>query len=170
MMDSERTFLQFKSSLATIDASLCEPPQLNYNCFATGKYRSPQASSTAQTSEENKPQQLAVTIDLDIKGGDHRKQQAKRIERDVVLVIDVSGSMSGAIPMLQLAIKQLAHALEEGDRVALVTFHSRASLLFPLQCLESEAKLSEFDSIVETKVYAQGSTNMRAGVLLGISS
>ena len=91
-------------------------------------------------------------------------QKAEQVE--VVLVVDVSGSMEGLpLAMVLRATEYIAEALQGKAAVALVTFAASARVCFPLtpMCQDSTAEcIQRTYSIV-----AGGGTNLAEGIRLG---
>ena len=54
------------------------------------------------------------------------------VRKDVILVVDVSGSMQSVLGQVQQTVLQLGLNLHPLDRLAIVTFGSQGSLLLPL--------------------------------------
>ncbi|MBA3540757.1 MAG: VWA domain-containing protein, partial [Deltaproteobacteria bacterium] len=92
---------------------------------------------------------------------------AKRPPLDLALVLDTSGSMEGAaIEALRSSARQLVGKMRDGDRLAIVAFHSRAEVLVPnapLDATSRAAALKAIDAIV-----ARGTTDLQAGLQVGL--
>ncbi|MBI2892511.1 MAG: VWA domain-containing protein [Deltaproteobacteria bacterium] len=86
---------------------------------------------------------------------------------NLALVVDTSGSMEGGpIADARTASLALLETLAEGDRLAVVVFHSRTEVLLPSTELD-EDNLAE----VETKLrrmQARGTTDMAGGLSAGV--
>lgn len=102
---------------------------------------------------------------LDVCGaeaGELAKQQ--RDPMDIVLVIDTSGSMCNVMREVQETCMQVYTALQDNDRIALVSFSSDAQVLLSLS---AKASTKGFFEICQ-RLQAGGGTNMQAGLHLGI--
>ncbi len=89
-----------------------------------------------------------------------------RLPLNLTLVLDRSGSMAGTkLRNLKEAVKRIIDQLESTDVISIVTFESRAKVLFPAQLAsDKEAHKKEVDSIKDG-----GGTNMAKGLAEGIS-
>lgn len=89
---------------------------------------------------------------------------------DMVLVLDTSGSMTGAkIDQLRDAAKQLVGVLSVEDRLHLAAFASGIRQPWKgLATIEEEKRQLAFDAI--SGLLADGSTNMEAGIRAGFGS
>ncbi|MBN1809846.1 MAG: von Willebrand factor type A domain-containing protein [Planctomycetes bacterium] len=84
---------------------------------------------------------------------------------NLVFVVDSSGSMDlpDRLPLLKYSIKQLVGVLAPNDRVSVVTYGTRATILLEAaSASDTERILAAVDSIK-----ADGSTNMLEGLALG---
>jgi Ca-activated chloride channel family protein len=84
---------------------------------------------------------------------------------NLVLVVDTSGSMARAdrLPLVQYALEQLVRHLAPQDRVALVTFGTRAGMTL------APTAVRDADHIVSTirALQCSGTTNMSEGLKVG---
>jgi Ca-activated chloride channel homolog len=107
------------------------------------------------------PQEVVVKIDLTAAG---HKQKLKRTPLNLAVVLDRSGSMTGAkIEKARQAAMGLVDQLAPGDFFSLIAYSDRAEVLVPAQELEDrEAVKSQISHI-----RPGGSTALYAGVDLG---
>ncbi len=89
--------------------------------------------------------------------------QQPRPRLSAVLALDVSGSMQGQ-PLEHVArsTERIVELLAEGDSVGVVAFSSSASVVAPLQPLDSGARRRLQAAI--RKLHAEGGTNISAGL------
>ncbi len=82
---------------------------------------------------------------------------------NVALAIDTSGSMEGeAIEAARRASLQVIDALKDGDRLAVVVFHSKAEVLLPSSELDAEVRAEVRRRIAAME--ARGTTEMAGGL------
>ncbi len=87
---------------------------------------------------------------------------------NLALVVDTSGSMEGTpIDDARAASLALLHALRDGDRLAVVTFDSRAELLVPSTVLDGVGRAEAAARI--GRMRARGTTDMAAGLRMGVA-
>jgi len=96
---------------------------------------------------------------LDISGLENTNSLGN-IPKNYIMVVDVSGSMGGAINDVKQMIMAVSEILGENDKIAVVTFSDSSKVIFPLQKLSEN---SNFKSAVDT-IRATGSTNISAGL------
>ncbi|KAI6783471.1 Inter-alpha-trypsin inhibitor heavy chain H3-like protein [Emericellopsis cladophorae] len=108
-------------------------------------------------------------------------QQVKHVPCDIVLVIDVSGSMGveanvpgetegtglNVLDLVKHAARTIIETLDEGDRLGLVTFHSRAQTIQGLTVMTEDNKKLTWDRI-QNIVHPILSTNLWHGLLHGL--
>ncbi len=84
----------------------------------------------------------------------------------VAVVVDVSGSMNaeGKIQFVRQGLAQLVNALNDDDRIALVTYSNEAQLAFPMS--ELRGRRNDLQRIVGGLV-AEGGTNLFGGLERG---
>ncbi len=93
-----------------------------------------------------------------------RPHTASRPPLHLCLVIDRSNSMRGErLEQVKAAALELAAHLERGDRLAMVAFHNRAEVIWPLQPVGERHPLR---MLLET-LSAEGGTEIYQGLLLG---
>jgi len=84
----------------------------------------------------------------------------------LVLVVDTSGSMAGTpIADARTAAMAMVDALHQGDRIAVVTFDSRAEVLVPPVSIGADAKTGK--AAIRAKIErmeARGTTDLAAGL------
>ena len=83
---------------------------------------------------------------------------------DIVIAIDVSGSMNGQkIKLVRETLQFLVEELKDIDRLSLVTFNDRARLVAGLQPMTKENK-EEYRNIIKG-IGAGGSTNLKDAIV-----
>ncbi len=109
----------------------------------------------------NSPQEVIIKIDLSAIA-DHKK--SKRTPLNLAVVLDRSGSMTGAkIEKAKQAAMQLVDRLRPDDIFSFVIFSDEAQLIVPAQHVEDKDALKEKIEGIE----AQGSTALYSGVKMG---
>ncbi|XP_062197136.1 E3 ubiquitin-protein ligase WAV3-like [Phragmites australis] len=126
------------------------------------------AGKASVKADHNKQAPLkanTVRVLLDVSSS---SSTARRAALDLVVVLDVSGSMAdgGKLDQLKLAMQFVIKKLSPMDRLSIVTFSSRASRLCPLRAM-SEAAKSDLKAIVDG-LAARGGTNIQAGLETGL--
>ena len=82
---------------------------------------------------------------------------------NVALAIDTSGSMEGAaIKEARKAALDMIDALKNGDRLAVIAFHTRTEVLLPSTELDEESRATVKQKIGQMQ--AQGTTDMAGGL------
>jgi Ca-activated chloride channel family protein len=110
---------------------------------------------------KNSPQEIVIKIDLSAIAD---RQKTRRTPLNLAVVLDKSGSMTGAkLEKTKQAAMQLVDRLAPDDIFSLVIFSDHAQVLVPAQKVEDKDALKEkIDSI-----QADGSTALYAGVQMG---
>lgn len=103
------------------------------------------------------------TVYARIRIGTTKRPARPRGPANVALAIDTSGSMEGAaIEDARAAAVQMIDALKDGDRLAVVIFHSRTEILFNSTELDAEARADVKAKLA--KIEARGTTDMSGGL------
>jgi len=111
----------------------------------------------------DKPSEIAVRVHLKAKP----RVGGKRPSINLGLVVDTSGSMEGsAIEDARKASLALVDALSEGDRLAVVVFHSATEVLVPSTVLTKETIADIRTKIAGIK--ASGTTDLGGGLAAGL--
>jgi len=93
---------------------------------------------------------------------------SRRPALDLALVLDTSGSMEGpAIDALRTSARALAGKLRDGDRLAVVVFHSKAEVLAPNVVIRHDNRLAIDHAIAG--LHATGTTDLAGGLALGLA-
>jgi len=107
------------------------------------------------------PQEVVVKIDLSAIAN---KPKLKRTPLNLAVVLDKSGSMTGAkLDKAKQAAMLLVNRLAPNDYFSMVIFSDRAQVLVPAQKVEDKAAMKEKIESIE----ADGSTALYAGVKMG---
>lgn len=146
-----------------------------------------QTSTAAITSEDVKlrlrplidDEGLIITVEPPL--APHNEKLA-HVPCDIVLVIDVSGSMSNearipgstdqestglsVLDLVKHACRTILSTLDERDRLAIITFSNNATEIQTLTVMNDENKKVAEDNI--EKMYVQGATNLWAGLRKGL--
>jgi Ca-activated chloride channel family protein len=111
--------------------------------------------------------QNGVTI-ARLRIGQEPRPEGKRPRVNLALVVDTSGSMEGRpIEDARKASIQLVEALKDGDRLAVVSFDSAATVLVESNELDSDTRAEMKKKL--TAMRARGTTDMDAGLRQGLS-
>jgi Ca-activated chloride channel family protein len=93
---------------------------------------------------------------------------AQRPPLDLALVLDTSGSMIGEpIDALRASARQLAGKLRDGDRISVVTFDSKSTVLVP-NTVVTKTNRANIDHAIST-IHATGTTDLVDGLANGLS-
>ena len=96
-----------------------------------------------------------------------KEQTAQKVNADLICVIDISGSMSGAkIHLVKESLKVLIDMMDPKDRIALVLFSDTAQIIYDLNYLTSENK-SKLKGLING-INAYGGTNIASGLQLAV--
>ena len=111
--------------------------------------------------EENTHEVLLEVIDT--------SSTRERSGLDLVAVLDVSGSMKGPkLDKLKVAMKFVISKLGAMDRLSIVSFSSKAERLCELRSMTGASKDELIKDIIEGKLKASGTTNIRHGLETGL--
>ena len=137
-------------------STLSDPDQL-FSISLKLKYSTLQVNSASETVEP-----VLFTLKTE------NTKEGSRVPLDLVCVLDVSGSMSGAkITLLKDTLKYLVDLLGENDRISIVKFNGSAERLTPLQRV-TEANKPKILKAIES-LYASGGTSITAGMTEAVS-
>ncbi|KAK9664041.1 hypothetical protein RND81_14G015700 [Saponaria officinalis] len=90
-----------------------------------------------------------------------------RVPVDVVVVVDVSGSMTGdKLSVLKRDVKILIRHLTPRDRLSIIAFSSTARHLFPLRLMNDAMKTQAIQAVDSVSTY--GGTNIGEGLRKGV--
>ena len=96
-----------------------------------------------------------------------KEQTAQKVNADLICVIDISGSMSGAkIHLVRESLKVLIDMMDPKDRIALVLFSDSAQLYYDLNYLTSENK-SKLKELIN-RINASGGTAIASGLQIAV--
>jgi Ca-activated chloride channel family protein len=96
------------------------------------------------------------------------RPERERPAVNLALVVDSSGSMEGrAIEDAKKASMQLVDALKDGDRLAVVSFDSSATVLVQSNELDSDTRKEMKQKLLAMR--ARGTTDMESGLREGLS-
>ena len=110
---------------------------------------------------KNTPQEVVIKIDL---SAITRRQKVRRTPLNLAVVLDKSGSMTGAkLEKTKQAAMQLVDRLAPNDIFSLVIFSDQARVLVSAQKVEDKDALKEKIESIQ----ADGSTALYAGVKMG---
>jgi len=122
------------------------------------------ADPTATLLLANARDELAIRVR--IKASD--LPAAQRPALDLALVLDTSGSMEGpAIDALRDSARALAAKLRDGDRLAVVSFDSKARVLVPNVVIRHDNRQAIDHAIAGIR--ATGTTDLAGGLSLGLA-
>jgi Ca-activated chloride channel homolog len=109
-----------------------------------------------------------VHVALTLRAAPDAKAEAALKPTDALVVLDLSGSMSGQkLSYAKQALHQLIDRLTPRDRFGLVTYESEAQLALPLSLADGAAS-ARFHRVVDALETA-GGTNMSAGLDLALA-
>lgn len=131
-------------------------------------------------SEEAQGMNLATTLEQDGEGGllfaiwarpdEELEAQAPQPSREMTLVVDVSGSMSGTkIRQARDAGLQFLGSLNEGDRFQVLTYAKEVNALFSEPRLATDQNLIAGERFVED-IEAGGNTNLSGALELALTT
>ncbi|HEX4352983.1 MAG TPA: VWA domain-containing protein [Polyangiales bacterium] len=109
-----------------------------------------------------------LQVELTLTAPDSVRSDAPRHGNDVLVILDVSGSMSGQkLAYAKRALHQLIDRVGPRDRFGLITYESDAQLVLPLQAA-SDRSVARWHHAVD-RLEARGGTNMSAGLDFALS-
>jgi len=104
---------------------------------------------------------------INILSPESKEQEEKRVNADLVCVIDISGSMCGEkIHLVKESLKILVDMMDQKDRIALVLFESEAKLYYDINYLTPENK-SKIKELINN-IHASGGTNIASGLEIAV--
>jgi Ca-activated chloride channel family protein len=104
-----------------------------------------------------------VQVQLTLSAPDAVSGELPRQPSDVLVVLDISGSMEGQkLAYAKRALHQLIGRIGPSDRFGLITYESSASLVVPMQA-PGDGSLARWHRAVDA-LEASGGTNMSAGL------
>jgi Ca-activated chloride channel family protein len=107
------------------------------------------------------------TVYARIRLGTAARPERPRGPVNLALAIDTSGSMEGeAIVEARNASQQMIDALKDGDRLAVVVFHSKAEVLLPSTELDAEVRADVRKKVAA--IEARGTTEMAGGLQVAL--
>lgn len=107
------------------------------------------------------------TVYARIRIGTAARPERARGPVNLALAIDTSGSMEGeAIQEARKAAQQMIDALKDGDRLAVVVFHSKAEVLLESTVLDADVREGVRKKIAAME--ARGTTEMAGGLQVAI--
>ena len=96
-----------------------------------------------------------------------KEQEEKRVNADLICVIDISGSMDGEkLYQVKESLKILVDMMNEKDRIALILFESKAELYYDLNYLSGKNK-TKIKNIID-KIESKGGTNIASGLEIAV--
>ena len=96
-----------------------------------------------------------------------KDQTEKRVNADLICVIDISGSMNGEkIHLVRESLKILVDMMDPKDRIALILFSEKAQLYYDLNYLSDENK-SKLKQLID-QIDANGGTNIASGLQIAV--
>ncbi|CAO2187368.1 unnamed protein product [Urochloa humidicola] len=139
-------------------------PASNAGRPALGFSDAGKASVKADHSKEAPLAATTVSVLLDVSSS---SSTAGRAPLDLVVVLDVSGSMRGPrLDQLKSAMQFVIKKLSPMDRLSIVTFSTKSDRPCALRAMSDAAK-SDLKSIIDGLV-ARGGTNIQAGLETGL--
>ena len=91
---------------------------------------------------------------------------ANRPPLDLALVLDTSGSMEGdAIDALRASAQEVVRKMRDGDRIAVIAFHSKVDVLVPTTPLDDVSR-ARIDRAI-AQINANGTTDLVGGLAAG---
>lgn len=107
------------------------------------------------------PQTIPVMVNVGAKDADLGKN---RVGLDVVMIIDISGSMGGQkIKLVVETLLFIIDQMQEMDRLSLIAFDNKSEILAGLTPMTEQAK-ETFKKKVLTHIKARGDTDIRKGL------
>ncbi|KAL5731567.1 hypothetical protein ACHQM5_004283 [Ranunculus cassubicifolius] len=112
------------------------------------------------------PSEFSVLVEVQAPTLTEDARELARAPIDLVVVLDVSGSMKGTkLTLLKRAVRFVIHNLGPADRLSIVSFSSRAQRIFPLRRM-SELGHESATLAVESLI-SNGQTNIVEGLKKG---
>lgn len=113
------------------------------------------------------PARRTIPVVIDLAASDEPVERA-RPRLSICLVLDVSGSMAGP-PLDQVvkSVEKILGLLREDDRLGIVAFSTRATVVSEMASLDAPAKRAIASRVA--RLFADGRTNVEAGLTMGAS-
>jgi uncharacterized protein YegL len=112
------------------------------------------------SSDEQQSSFPTLAIDLEIP---NFQNDGASTPQDVFLCVDVSGSMANVIVDVRRVVGLVARQLRRVDRLAVIKFESKASVVVPLSPI---GDISQFDVTIARGLVSGGGTDIGSGVAL----
>lgn len=118
-------------------------------------------SQYKKVKRSNQPQKVPLMVTYKAKD---QALEGERVGLDLVMIIDVSGSMGGEkIQLVRETLIFIIDQLHEKDRLCLIKFDDESRILTNLSPMTSEFK-ETFKKVVEKEIIANSNTNIDIGV------
>jgi Mg-chelatase subunit ChlD len=167
-----------KKQPKSVGRSSFEEDELNTEKKATmtkmfGGVAAPAAPAVVTVAAVPEKNQMVLTetscfhVNVNIKAADVVSTTSSRMPMDIVCVLDNSGSMEGSkIESLRVAMKFVRSQLNDGDRLAVVSFNSRAEVVHGLLRMQSTKRVQS-DVLCE-EIRAGGGTSIYSGMVQAV--
>ena len=107
------------------------------------------------------------TILIQVKALGAARMNQRRVNVDLVAVLDVSGSMAGPkLGLMKQAMRLLVRSLGHGDRLSIVAFSSKARRVLPLKRMTLEGRRAAMEAV--ESLVSQGGSSIADGLCKGL--